>query len=64
MVYVTGNIPIGDYDPNRLANLGLGHSAVDIGGGYTYLPLPGLHTTSRIRTLHTKMGRTPISVSE
>ena len=37
MAYVTGNIPIGDYDPNRLANLGLGHAAVDIGGAYTYL---------------------------
>jgi hypothetical protein len=34
--YVTGNIPIGDYDPKRLANLGLGHNAVDVGGGYTY----------------------------
>lgn len=37
MAYVTGNIPIGDYDPNRLSNLGLGHGAIDIGGAYTYL---------------------------
>jgi hypothetical protein len=36
MVYGTGNIPIGDYDPNRLANLGLGHGSMDFGGGYTY----------------------------
>lgn len=36
MVYGTGLIPIGDYDPNRLANLGIGHGAVDFGGGYTY----------------------------
>src|SRR5580704_15259473 len=36
MTYVTGDIPVGAYDPTRLANLGLGHSAVDGGGGYTY----------------------------
>lgn len=36
MVYGTGDIPVGDYDPNRLANLGLGHGAIDFGGGYTY----------------------------
>lgn len=37
MTYVTGNIPVGSYDPDRLANLGLGHAAVDGGVGYTYL---------------------------
>ena len=37
MTYVSGNIPIGSYDPNRLSNLGLGHAAIDIGGAYTYL---------------------------
>ncbi len=36
MTYVTGNIPIGAYDPDRLANLGLGHAAADWGVGYTY----------------------------
>ena len=36
MTYVTANIPVGRYDPTRLANLGLGHNAVDAGGGYTY----------------------------
>jgi len=36
IVYVTSNLPIGAYDPNRLANLGIGHWAVDSGGGYTY----------------------------
>jgi hypothetical protein len=36
MVYGAGLVPIGDYDPNRLANLGLGHGAIDFGGGYTY----------------------------
>ncbi|TPE49665.1 SphA family protein [Amaricoccus solimangrovi] len=37
MAYLTGNIPVGDYDPDRLSNLGLGHVAVDAGGAYTYL---------------------------
>ena len=36
MVYLTGNLPVGDYDPDRLANLGLGHGAIDAGYGYTY----------------------------
>jgi hypothetical protein len=37
MTYVTGDIPVGAYDPNRLSNLGIGHGAIDGGGGYTYL---------------------------
>jgi hypothetical protein len=36
LTYVTGDIPVGAYDPNRLANLGIGHGAIDAGGGYTY----------------------------
>jgi hypothetical protein len=36
MVYGMGDVPIGDYDPARLANLGIGHGAIDFGGGYTY----------------------------
>jgi hypothetical protein len=36
MTYVTGDIPVGAYDSNRLANLGIGHGAIDGGGGYTY----------------------------
>jgi len=43
MVYGTGDIPVGDYDQNRLANLGIGHGAIDGGGGYTYFnPMTGL----------------------
>ncbi len=37
MVYGTGDIPVGAYDSTRLANLGIGHGAVDGGAGYTYL---------------------------
>ena len=36
MTYITGDIPVGAYDSMRLANLGIGHGAIDVGGGYTY----------------------------
>jgi len=36
MTYITGDIPVGAYDSTRLANLGIGHGAIDVGGGYTY----------------------------
>jgi hypothetical protein len=42
MTYITGDIPVGAYDPNRLANTGIGHGAIDAGGGYTYFnPMTG-----------------------
>ena len=37
MTYVTGDVPVGDYNPARLANLGIGHGTIDAGGAYTYL---------------------------
>jgi hypothetical protein len=37
MTYITGDIPVGAYDPSRIANIGIGHGAIDAGGGYTYL---------------------------
>jgi hypothetical protein len=37
MVYLTGDVPVGAYNPSRLSNLGIGHGAVDGGFGYTYL---------------------------
>jgi hypothetical protein len=37
MVYLTGDVPVGAYDPSRLSNIGIGHGAVDGGFGYTYL---------------------------
>lgn len=42
MTYVTGDIPVGAYNSQRLANLGIGHGAIDGGGGYTYFnPMTG-----------------------
>jgi hypothetical protein len=36
MTYITGDIPVGAYQSNRLSNIGIGHGAIDAGGGYTY----------------------------
>jgi hypothetical protein len=36
MTYITGDIPVGKYDSQDLANLGIGHGALDGGVGYTY----------------------------
>jgi hypothetical protein len=37
MAYLTGDIPVGSYSPDRLASIGIGHGAIDGGGAYTYL---------------------------
>ena len=43
MIYGTGDIPVGAYDPSRLANIGIGHGAIDGGAAYTYFnPQSGL----------------------
>ena len=34
--YVTGNVPVGTYNARDLANIGVGHGAIDGGSGYTY----------------------------
>jgi hypothetical protein len=36
MTYITGDIPVGNYNSTSVSNLGLGHGAIDAGGGYTY----------------------------
>ena len=36
MTYITGDIPVGAYSSTALANLGVGHGAIDGGAGYTY----------------------------
>ena len=47
MIYATGDAPVGTYDGERLANFGIGHGAVDWGGGYTYLnPKIGLEVSA------------------
>ena len=36
MTYLTGNLTTGVYHSQSIANLGIGHNAVDAGGAYTY----------------------------
>jgi hypothetical protein len=36
LTYVMGDIPVGTYSSSNLANLGIGHGAIDGGVGYTY----------------------------
>ena len=36
MTYATGDIPVGAYNSSNLANIGIGHGAIDGGAGYTY----------------------------
>ena len=48
MTYVTGDMPAGAYDSMRLANIGIGHWAVDAGGGYTYFDQKTGHEFSAV----------------
>jgi hypothetical protein len=48
MWYVFGNVPSGTYDPNRLANLSPGYTAIDSGVGYTYLDTKTGHELSMV----------------
>ena len=48
MTYLTGDIPVGAYDPTRLSNLGIGHGAIDGGGGYTYFNPASGHEFSAV----------------
>ena len=48
MVYTMGDIPVGTYDSSRLANLGIGHGAIDGGVGYTYFDVNTGHEFSAV----------------
>ncbi len=48
MTYATGDIPVGPYNLDRLANTGLGHGAVDGGGRYTYFDQQNGHEFSAV----------------
>jgi hypothetical protein len=51
MTYITGDIPVGTYDPTRLANVGIGHGAIDSGAGYTYFDSKSGHEFSVVSGL-------------
>lgn len=48
MTYITGDIPVGAYQSTRLANIGIGHGAIDAGGGYTYFNPQAGHELSGV----------------
>jgi hypothetical protein len=48
MTYITGDVPVGAYESSRLANMGLGHWAIDAGGGYTYFDPKTGHEASAV----------------
>lgn len=48
MTYLTGDIPVGKYSSTDLANLGLGHGALDGGIGYTYFDEKAGHEFSAV----------------
>ena len=51
MVYATGDIPVGLYSPDNLANVGIGHGAIDAGVGYTYFDPHTGHELSAVTGL-------------
>jgi len=51
MVYITGDIPVGLYSSSNLANIGLGHGAIDGGIGYTYFDPKAGHEFSAVAGL-------------
>jgi hypothetical protein len=48
MTYMTGDVPVGAYDSVRLSNIGIGHGAIDAGGGYTYFDSQTGHEISAV----------------
>jgi hypothetical protein len=48
MAYLTGDIPVGLYSSSNLANIGLGHGAIDGGVGYTYFDQKTGHEFSAV----------------
>lgn len=51
MAYLTGDIPVGLYSSTNLANIGLGHGAIDGGVGYTYFDEKAGHEFSVVTGL-------------
>jgi hypothetical protein len=51
MAYITGDIPVGLYSSSNLANIGLGHGAIDGGVGYTYFDEKAGHEFSAVMGL-------------
>ena len=52
MTYITGDVPIGAYSSSNLANMGIGHGAIDTGAGYTYFNPQTGHELSGVYRFH------------
>ena len=48
MIYGAGDAPVGLYSSTSLANIGIGHGAIDAGGGYTYFDQKAGHEFSGV----------------
>jgi len=48
MTYITGDVPVGAYSSSSLSNIGIGHGAIDGGGGYTYFDPQTGHELSAV----------------
>ena len=48
MIYAAGNVPLGVYNSNRQASVGLGYWAIDGGAGYTYYDQAKGHELSAV----------------
>ena len=55
MTYLMPTIPVGAYDPNRIAGLGIGHWAIDGGLGYTFLSDTGFEISVTAGLTHNFM---------
>jgi hypothetical protein len=51
MIFVDGDIPVGQYNSSQLANIGIGHGAIDGGAGYTYFDPTTGHEFSAVAGL-------------
>ena len=51
IAYITGDIPVGVYSSSNLANIGIGHGAIDGGAGYTYFDPKTGHEFSAVAGL-------------
>jgi hypothetical protein len=51
MIFVDGDIPVGQYSSTELANIGIGHGAIDGGAGYTYFDERAGHEFSAVAGL-------------
>src|SRR5262249_295179 len=51
MIFVDGDIPVGQYSSSQLANIGIGHGAIDGGVGYTYFNEKAGHEFSAVAGL-------------